>query len=430
MIFGTGYVGTANAIGFAWLGHDVTGYDIAPERVAKLSNGITPYHEDGIVDGLRSQLAAGRLRFTAHLAEAMSKGVDVIILAVPTPSDDTGAADLSALNAASAALATFDLTGTVVVLRSTVPPGTTRELQRRLPEASVVFSPEFLREGFALEDFVHPSRTVIGADDFRAARTYADLLASLERPMFFTSPTDAETIKAFSNAFLGVKISFANEVANFCDAIGANAPVVLGAIAADPRIGPSCLAPGIGFGGPCLTKDIRALRASAEHAGFDTELLSATLRINDAQPHRVVTILEEELGCLDGTTIAVWGLAFKAGTDDVRHSLALQIIDEIIARGARIRAYDPVVTTSLPAACEMASSAIDALNADALLLLTDWPEFAAIDPHEVASRLRRRLVVDGRNALSHRVYAAAGLRYRGIGLRALPAPLEELVGSL
>jgi UDPglucose 6-dehydrogenase len=414
-IVGTGYVGTANAIGFAELGHHVVGYDIISERVRSLSEGVPPYTERDLAGALRDQLDSGRLRFSESLNEAIAEA-RFIVIAVGTPTAENGAPDLSALGAVCAALAARDLAGKIVVVRSTVPPGTTLALQERFPGIPVVFAPEFLREGLALQDFRAPSRIVIGSLDAAAAASFAGLHRGMECPVFYTSPTEAEVVKGFSNAFLATKISFANEVANFCDAVGADAPAVLAAVGADPRIGPACLAPGIGFGGPCLSKDVRSLQHCAQEAGASADMLSATLRVNENQPNRVIALLEKELGSFEGATIGVWGLTFKAGTDDVRNSLAVRIVNELVARGARVRAFDPSVSgRHLMLKCEIAPSATDALDADALLVLTDWPEFREIPPQEIARRLLRPIVVDGRNALDRHALIELGITYRGIG---------------
>ena len=424
-VIGTGYVGTANAIGFASMGHTVVGYDILPDRLRRLAAGVPPYQETGLADALRTQLDAGRLTFTPNLSKAI-EGANVIILALPTPTQYGGAVDLSALNDAVDHLLTVDLAGAHIVLRSTVPPGTTDALQRRFGSTPVLFVPEFLREGFALADFLAPSRTIVGTAREADARAYVNLLAFAdERPIYLTAPTDAETIKAYSNAFLATKISFANEVANFCAAVGADAPTVLAAIGADPRIGSASLSPGIGFGGPCLTKDVRALQHHADLLGVRADLLDATLRVNERQPFVVVEMLRDELGgSFDRRRIAVWGLAFKAGTDDVRHSLAVDIVAELHSRGASIVAFDPAIKDiGTLAPCTLAPTATAALmQADALLVLTDWPIFRTIDPALIAEHLRHNIVVDGRNCLDHRAVVAAGLRYRGVGRLASPVP--------
>lgn len=423
-VVGTGYVGMTSAIGFAELGHQVTGYDIIPGRVRALQSGTTPYYEDGIEDALRRQLDSGRLRFFTDIADA-AHGADYVVIAVGTPSYSDGSADLSAVDAAVEALVPLVRDPAVVVLRSTVPVGTTERLAERF-DCRVVFAPEFLREGNALADFFNPDRIVVGTElGMETAGTgYADLLSDLLRPEIVTSFRNAELIKGFSNAYLAMKVSFANEVANLCDLVGADALDVLHGIGSDRRIGGAFLAPGIGFGGPCFEKDVKSMQHLAAEYQSGNELLAATLRVNAAQPKRIVDVLDAEMGGLAKTRIAVWGLTFKAGTNDVRDSLAVRIVDDLIARGASPVAYDPTVLEPRPEVrCSIAPSAIAAADgADALLVLTDWPQFAEISPWAFASRLRRGLVVDGRNILDADAVAAAGLRYRGVGRRPASDP--------
>lgn len=430
-IVGTGYVGMASAIGLAELGWRVVGYDIMTERIAGLRAGITPYREAGIDEPLRRHLASGALSFVTDLAAAVREAA-FVILAVGTPSNQDGSADLSSLRAAVHALQAAPLSpAAVVVIRSTVPPGTSEEIARVLADrARVIYAPEFLREGSALHDFLHPDRIVVGSESIAAATAYAMLFEKLEAPLLLTNLRNAELIKGVSNAFLALKISFANEIANLCDEVGADAGDVLRGVGYDRRIGSAFLAPGIGFGGPCFEKDVKSLRHVAERAGTGYELLRATLRINGTQPKRIVDTLEQELGGLQGTTIAVWGLAFKAGTDDVRDSLALRVLDDLVERGARPVAFDPAVrTATLPEGCRLAGGALEAAtNADALLVLTEWPVFREIEPLALAQRLRRGVVVDGRNLFDPERFAAVGLRYHGVG-RSLEPVQSDLAAA-
>jgi UDPglucose 6-dehydrogenase len=415
-IIGTGYVGMASAIGLAELGHQVYGYDIQPDRIRALQRGITPYHEAGIEEPLQRHLGTGRIAFFEDIAQAVGQA-DFVIVTVGTPSLDDGAADLSAVRDAVASVVPVMPEHAVIVLRSTVPAGTTNQFAEQY-DAEFVYAPEFLREGSAVADFLGPDRIVVGAASMRAGQHYARLLAALDRPVLVTSYRNAELVKSVSNAFLALKISFANEVANLCDVLEADALEVLRGVGEDRRIGGEFLAPGIGFGGPCFEKDVRSLCHVAGQYGAPPELLTATLRVNESQPRRIVDVLEEELGGLAGARIAVWGLTFKAGTDDVRDSLALRIIDDLRARGAIPLAYDPAIALHPEIRCELAFSALDALDrANGLLVLTEWPEFAAISPYAVAARLEGDVVVDGRNVLDPQSYAAAGLRFRGVGRR-------------
>ncbi len=309
------------------------------------------------------------------------------------------------------------------MLRSTVPPGTSDEIAALLGRhVPVVYAPEFLREGNAVADFLAPDRTVVGGDDLTASVAYARLFESLGAPVMLTSRRNAELIKAASNAFLAMKITFANEIANLCDALGADADDVLRGVGYDRRIGSAFLMPGIGFGGPCFEKDLKSLRRIAERTKVPCQLANATLIANEHQPRRIVEIVSEELRGLRDAKIAVWGLAFKAGTDDVRDSLAVRIVEDLTARGALVQAYDPAVhAAALPAGATFARSALDAARgADALLVLTEWPEFAAISPAAIADALGEGLVIDGRNVLDAERIASAGLRYRGLGRFAEP----------
>ena len=415
-IVGVGYIGMASAIGLAELGHQVRGYDIDGARLRGLQNGITPYLESGIQEALQRQLDRDAIRFFPDLAEAVA-GADYVFVAVGTPVHESGAADLTAVDGAMAALKPLLNEGVVIVLRSTVPVGTSERIDAEIRN-SVVFAPEFLREGSALSDFFNPDRIVVGAAVLETADAYSALFTALDRPFVVTTLRNAELIKAFSTAFLAVKISFANEVANFCELLDADAPAVLSGVGFDSRIGRSMLSPGIGFGGPCVEKDLKNLEYEAGRYGAARDLITATLKINDAQPKRIVNILEHEIGGLEGARIGVWGLAFKAGTDDVRDSLALRIIDDLHARGAATVAYDPKVTALPPGhdGCTLAPSALEAIaNCDALLVLTEWPEFGLVSPWAIAEHLRLRVVVDGRNVLDPRAIDAAGLRYRGVG---------------
>jgi UDPglucose 6-dehydrogenase len=425
-IVGTGYVGMASMIGLADLGWRVNGYDIMPERVTKLKAGIPPYREPGIEESLRKHLDAGTMHFFDDLHEA-ARDSQLIVVAVGTPSRDDGSCDISALHAVMSELGNVAFASwPTVVIRSTVPPGTTDELASNTSDwCDIVYAPEFLREGSAVPDFLDPDRIVVGSETPTTAVSYVRLFESLQVPVLFTSRCNAELIKCCSNAYLALKISFANEVANLCDAFDATADDVLRGIGYDERIGAQFLRPGIGFGGPCFEKDVKSMEHVSLKAGVGSELFSATLRVNEAQPKRIVELLELELGSLENLTIGVWGLAFKAGTDDIRDSLALRIVEEIGKLGARMVVYDPAVhVAKLPRDSRLVASALEAAQADALLVLTEWPEFAAIDPNLYAPTLALGVVVDGRNVLDANRVAAAGLKYRGVG-RSLRGPVQH-----
>ncbi len=432
-VVGTGYVGMACCVGLAMLGHNVHGFDIMSERIDRLRRGIAPYQETNIDSLLREQLAAGALEFSNSI-EAASRDSDVILVAVGTPAREDGAADLSHLFGAIKMLSMVDfLRRPTIVIRSTVPPGTSETIAESASGwADVAFAPEFLREGSAIVDFLDPDRIVVGSDSEAAANRYVELFESLEKPVVRTTRTNAEMIKCCSNAFLALKISFANEVANLCDAVGATADDVLFGIGYDRRIGKEFLMPGIGFGGPCFEKDVKSMHHTSEKFGTGSQLFSATLRVNERQPMLIVEKLEAALGTLEGVRVGVWGLTFKAGTSDTRDSLATRIVDTLSERGATTIIYDPAIHVApLPQRSHLVRSALEAAECDALVVLTDWPEFKTVDLVEVASRLRRGVVVDGRNVLDGAKLASLGVHYKGVGRplpgRQVPAVLSQAI---
>jgi len=427
-IVGTGYVGMACAVGFAELGHRIVGYDILVERIHQLQAGVTPYREAGIAESLKRHLLAGHITFVDDLAVA-AREADFVVVAVGTPSHADGSADIRAVEDVFSKLSELDLSDATIVLRSTVPPGTSERLAEVLPAVDLVFAPEFLREGTAVHDFLSPDRIVIGASTDEAAARYADLFVQIEKPTLVMSLRDAELAKVMSNAFLAMKVSFANEVANLCDDLKANALDVLSAVGMDRRIGRLFLQPGIGFGGPCFEKDLKSLLHTSKGVNGESPLLAATLHVNDRQPRRIVKAVTDELGgSVAGLVIGVWGLAFKAGTDDIRDSLALRIVQELTENGAEVVAYDPAVDSAkvMDLPCRLAPSALEAAECDALLVLTEWPEFKNVDPWAIARRVRQRVVVDGRNVLDIEALTAAGLRYRGVGRRRDAETVEQL----
>jgi UDPglucose 6-dehydrogenase len=422
-IIGTGYVGMACTLGLAELGWNVHGYDILTDRIEKLKRGIPPYREAGIAESLREHIDNDRIHFFDKI-EPAARDAEIVIVAVGTPAREDGSADLSALRTAIEQLSTVEFTSwPTIVIRSTVPPGTSDSLAAFVePWADLVYAPEFLREGSAVRDFLNPDRIIVGTEQPSLAVRYVHLLERLGKRVVFTSRCNAELIKSCSNAFLALKISFANEVANLCDALGATSDDVLRGIGYDQRIGSEFLRPGIGFGGPCFEKDVKSMAHVAGQHGLGRELFSATLRVNEAQPGKIIEMLEAEMPSLADATIGIWGLAFKANTDDVRDSLAVRIVDELGRRGARMVAYDPAVkVTQLPPGSRLVTTALEATHCDALLVLTEWPEFAAIDPLKYATNISRRVVVDGRNVLDLARVAGAGLTYRGVGRSERPS---------
>ncbi len=416
-VIGTGYVGMACCVGLAMLGHRVHGFDIMPDRIDRLRRGIAPYQESNIDELLREQIAAGALAFS-HSIEEAAHDAELVLVAVGTPSREDGGADLTALHGAMKMLSNVNFKQRpTVVIRSTVPPGTSDLLAETAESwGDITFAPEFLREGTAIVDFLDPDRIVVGGESREAMDRYVDLFASLEKPVLRTTRCNAELIKCCSNAFLALKISFANEVANLCDAVGGTSDDVLHGIGYDRRIGKEFLQPGIGFGGPCFEKDVKSMHHTSEKYGTNSQLFSATLRVNERQPMLIVEKLESALGTLDGATIGVWGLTFKAGTSDTRDSLATRIVDALAERGATTVIYDPAIHVApLPARSHLVRSALEAAECDALAVLTDWPEFKTIASSEIASRVRGKVVVDGRNMLDGAALADLGIDYRGVG---------------
>ena len=418
-VIGAGYVGLTTAACFAHIGHDVVCADIDPERVERLQRGEVPIVEAGLDTLLAEGLRSGRLRFVLG-AEVAAADCEFAYLCVPTPQADDGSADLSYIVAAAESIAPVLPGESVVVNKSTVPVGSTKVVERALnrPDVAVVSNPEFLREGSAVHDFLHPDRVVIGSDDQAAAIKVASLYLGVPAPLIVTDPASAETIKYAANAFLATKISFINAVAAVCEAVGADVNDVVLGIGYDKRIGQEFLRPGPGWGGSCFPKDTRAMVHIADTAGYDFDLLKGVIAVNDEQRERVVQkIVAAAGGSLDGRTVAVWGLTFKARTDDLRESPSLAIVQRLVEEGASVKAFDPTVTRPLAGfAMEIAAEPYAACEgADVLAVLTEWDEFRWLDVDKVASAMRSRQVVDARNLLDRGAYMRAGFGFRGIG---------------
>ena len=416
-VIGTGYVGLTTGACLAHLGHRVACADIDPAKVAALAEARVPFYEPGLSELVREGVAAGRLRFVLGGEHAVD-GADLVFLCVPTPQADDGSADLSYVEAAAGAIAPVLRPGAVVVNKSTVPVGSASVVERILgrEDVTVVSNPEFLREGSAVADFLHPDRVIIGTESEEAGRRVAALYHSIDAPVLITDPASAETIKYAANAFLATKISFVNAIAAVCEAVGANITDVIRGIGSDRRIGHEFLRPGPGWGGSCFPKDTRALVSIAERGGYDFRLLRGVIASNAEQHERMVAKVREALGgSLEGATIAAWGLAFKADTDDVRDSPAVAIVDALLAAGATVQAYDPQATVTRDGLVPASSALAACDGADALVVLTEWSEFLGADLEGVAARLRRGVVVDTRNVLDQRAAAGAGLRLMGVG---------------
>src|SRR5581483_8582043 len=418
-VIGTGYVGLVTAAGFAQLGSEVWCVDIDAEKVASLQRGEMPIHEPGLSECVERH--RGRLHFSTDLAPALEHA-RLLFVAVGTPPTYSGDADLTAVRQVVAAMPYSDRHA--LVMKSTVPVGAGEAIKRDFAAAgkaslAYVSCPEFLREGSALEDFLHPDRVVVGDDGDPAGDAVAALYAPLGAVLVRTNIPTAEMIKLAANAFLATKISFINEIANVCEETGADVREVARGMGLDHRIGEHFLKPGIGYGGSCFPKDVSALKQLAGNSGYHFQLLSAVIEVNELQKRRVISKLQKHLGSLVGKTVALLGLAFKANTDDMREASSLVLSARLQADGAMVRAYDPVAeeeARKLMVGVEFADSVLDAVEgADAAIIVTEWPEFSEVDWNEVAQRMPGRLIVDGRNMIKREDVTAAGFAYEGIG---------------
>jgi UDPglucose 6-dehydrogenase len=423
-VIGAGYVGLVTAAGFAELGSEVWCIDIDVAKIERLCAGEVPIYEPGLAELLARN--AARLHFTTELGDALAQA-RLLFVAVGTPSTYSGDADLSAVHSVVQALPASD--EHALVMNSTVPCGTGVALKRTFREhgkhgLGYVSCPEFLREGSAVDDFMHPDRVVVGSEDGGwAGDAVVELYAPLDAPIVRTDVASAEMVKLASNAFLATKISFINEIANVCEETGADVVEVARGMGLDPRIGPRFLQAGIGFGGSCFPKDVDALKQLAGNSGYHFQLLTAVIEVNELQKRRVVSKLHKHLGSLAGRRVALLGLAFKPETDDMREASSLVLAARLNADGAHVTAYDPVAEEQarrLVGGIEFASSTLEATrDADAVVLVTEWQEFLELDWAAVAEQMRGKLVVDGRNALDADALEAAGLLYEGVG-RASP----------
>jgi len=422
-VIGVGWVGLVTASCFAELGHPVVARDIVPEKVAALSAGETTIHEPGLDELLARN--AERLTFTTDMGELLERA-RLLFVCVDTPPTRSGDADLSRVRAVVEGLPEDG--GHVLIMKSTVPAGTGEAIRRDRPGLAYVSCPEFLKEGSAVADFMHPDRVVIGADggDEAAADALARLYAPLGGEIVRTDVASAEMIKLASNAFLATKISFVNEIANVCEEVGADVGEVARGMGLDQRIGPAFLRAGIGYGGSCFPKDVSALKMLAGNTGYHFQLLNAVIEVNELQKRRVVQKLLGRLDSLVGKRVALLGLAFKPQTDDMREASSLVLAARLQGEGATVSAYDPVAADAareLLDGVELCDSALDALDgADAAVLVTEWPEFAELDWAEAAGRMARPLLIDGRNFLDPEPLQAAGFEYEGIGRATADSP--------
>jgi UDPglucose 6-dehydrogenase len=428
-IFGAGWVGLVTGACFADLGHEVTVRDVVPEKIERLRAGEVPFFEPGLSELLERNV--DRLTFTLDAAEAAG-AAEVVFVCVDTPPTYSGDADLSRVWTVIDELPELERR-TILVMKSTVPVGTGEKVRaaleaRGLSHIGYVSNPEFLAEGGAVEDFMHPDRVVIGSfaesDGERVAALYDELETSVVR----ADVASAEMIKLAANAFLATRISFINEIANVCEVTGADVVKVAEGVGLDHRLGPHFLRAGVGFGGSCFPKDTNALKQLASNSGYHFQLLSAVIEVNELQKRRVINKLQKYLGRLRGKRIALLGLAFKPNTDDMREAPSVVLASRLLAEGADVRAYDPVAKPGdLVRGVSLCDSVLEAVTGtDAAVIVTDWDEFRSLASAEVRSAMRRPLIVDGRNLLDPEATRAAGFDYEGIGRASSPlAALPE-----
>lgn len=425
-VCGTGYVGIVTAACLAQMGHDVVAYDTDSTKIALLQRGRLPVYEPDLGEIVSQGYTRGTLRFTAAADTALADR-DIVFIAVGTPHSPLGDADLSSVRAAARTIARAMHGDVVVVNKSTVPVETTDLVARILEREgagdatfAVASNPEFLREGSAVADFMHPDRIVIGTNNPRAAQVLSDLYAGIDAPILTVDPHTAEMIKYTANAFLAAKISFVNEIANLCEAVGADVDDVLRGIAYDHRIGAQYMRPGLGFGGSCLPKDVSALAHVARAHAIEPTLMDAILDVNRRQIARLLRKMYAVIGDLEGTRAAVLGLAFKSGTNDVRESPSLALTEELLVRGVQVCVHDPAAIENargvLGNRVVYARSSLEALrDADYAIVATEWPHYCTLDWPMVARLMRGEVIFDPRSALDAAAVRDAHLVYCGTG---------------
>ena len=426
-VVGTGYVGLVTGTCFSELGNHVTCVDIDEAKIKNLNNKKIPIYEPGLDVLFERNVNHGRLKFTTNLAEGV-KGAKVIFLALPTPPGEDGSADLKYVLKVADDLGPLLEDYVVVVDKSTVPVGTAEKVRGRIAaktkvEFDVVSNPEFLREGVAVEDFMKPDRVVVGTNSLKAMSIMDALYAPLVRqgnPIIFMDERSAELTKYAANSFLATKISFMNEIANLCELLGADVDSVRKGIGTDSRIGKRFLFAGIGYGGSCFPKDVQALVKSAKDAKYDFKILNAVSDINQEQKLKLFHRLKKHFGNLEGKTIAMWGLAFKPYTDDIREAPSLYNIDALTQAGAKVKAYDPEAMENVKKLygdkIELCKDEYETLNdADALLIVTEWPVFRQPDFDQIGSKLKEKLIFDGRNLYPTAQMREMGFNYISIG---------------
>lgn len=424
-VIGTGYVGLVTGVVFSDLGNEVICVDKNEEKITLLRSGIMPIYEPGLEEMVARNAEEGRLTFTTDLEAAVRKS-EVVFICVGTPPKEDGSTDMTQVEGAARGVAAAMDRYKVIVNKSTVPVGTgdfVREIietnKRRNVDFDVVSNPEFLREGSAIQDTLHPDRIVIGAPNQIVAMKILELYAPLERPMIITDVASAEMIKYASNAFLATKISFANAIANICEAVGADVISVVKGMGSDARIGTAFLNAGLGYGGSCFPKDSTSLLHTANKHGYDFPLLKATIATNEDQPKRFIGKIERVLGGFEGKKVAVLGLAFKANTDDMRDAKSLDVIQALLAGGATVTAYDPIAmenTKRIFPQITYAKNAFDAADkADAVVVVTEWNEFKQINLEKLKQTMKGDHVFDGRNLYDPAKMKRLGFKYVCVG---------------
>ncbi|WCM62493.1 UDP-glucose dehydrogenase family protein [Paenibacillus polymyxa] len=424
-VIGTGYVGLVSGVCFAQKGNEVICVDLEQHKIDMLNRAESPIYEPGIEELIALNLEAGRLEFTSDLADAVRRS-DIVILAVGTPSLANGEANLSYIEQAAADVGKAMNGYKIIMTKSTVPVGTNEKIKDVLARHTslsfdIVSAPEFLREGSAINDTLHPDRIIIGLDNTGLRETMVTLHQVFTDKIYVTDIRSAEMIKYASNAFLATKISFINEIANICEKVGADVTCVADGMGMDKRIGSSFLQAGIGYGGSCFPKDTNALIQIAGNVDYEFKLLKSVVEVNTDQRFMIVSKLRESLGQLNGVSIGIWGLAFKPNTDDIREAPALEIVETLIQAGAIVKLYDPIAMDKFkehvdhPNIVWCSSPQQAAEGSDAVCLLTDWEEFKKVDLVQLASILRKPVLIDGRNVFAEEQIQGSGLEYYSVG---------------
>ena len=426
-VVGTGYVGLVTGTCFAETGNQIICVDVDENKVNKMRNGEVPIYEPHLDTVFERNIRQDRLKFTTNLKEAVDFA-EIIFLALPTPPGEDGSADLSYVLGVAEELGQIMTEYKVIVDKSTVPVGTAEKVEAAVKknakvDFAVVSNPEFLREGFAIDDFLNPDRVVVGTNDDRAKQIMKELYKPFIRdghPLLIMDEKSAELTKYAANAFLATKITFMNEIANFCELVGADVDMVRLGIGSDSRIGHKFLYPGIGFGGSCFPKDVNALVRSGNEAGYSFEIIKSVLEVNEKQKVSIVPKLDDFFGDLKGKKIALWGLAFKPDTDDIREASALYVIDELLKRGAEISAFDPEAMENVKVlkgdSIEYVKNQYEALpNADALVIATEWGAFRNPDFDRIKELMNAPVIFDGRNIFDLETMQEEGFYYNSVG---------------